>query len=405
MIKSALRYSLMPIGVAATVCVLMIGMALFVLMPRVQAASTKNNDERLVTIHDRGEEKVILTRVNTVEAALKEANIALDNNDAVEPKRSEELIDSNYYINIYRARPVVVADGVVREKIMTPYQTVDKIAQSAGLSLHDEDSVTLKPTEDIVAEGAGLELKIERATPFTFVLYGKKTAAYTRAQTVGDMLAQKKITLGDTDHVSTGLDTLITAGMTIELWRDGKQTVTEEQDIAFVVEKTYDSARPIGYREIQTAGTVGKRTLIYEVEMKAGKEVARKEIQNITTREPKKQIEIVGLNPGNGLSRSKGANMFTDTKGVVHRETYYDLAMNVVMRSCGAGGVYTVRPDGAKIDKDGYILIAANLSRYPRCSIVETSLGLGKVYDTGGFAVKHPDGFDLATDWTNSDGR
>jgi hypothetical protein len=79
--------------------------------------------------------------------------------------------------------------------------------------------------------------------------------------------------------------------------------------------------------------------------------------------------------------------------------------MSVVMRNCGQGGYYTVRADGAKIDRDGFVIIAANLSRYPRCSEVDTSLGRGKVYDTGGFAAKNPEQFDLATDWTNHDGR
>ena len=32
-------------------------------------------------------------------------------------------------------------------------------------------------------------------------------------------------------------------------------------------------------------------------------------------------------------------------------------------------------------------------------------MGTGRVYDTGGFAKYHPHGFDLATDWTNGDGR
>ena len=32
-------------------------------------------------------------------------------------------------------------------------------------------------------------------------------------------------------------------------------------------------------------------------------------------------------------------------------------------------------------------------------------MGPGKVYDTGGFAARYPHGFDLATDWTNNDGR
>lgn len=56
--------------------------------------------------------------------------------------------------------------------------------------------------------------------------------------------------------------------------------------------------------------------------------------------------------------------------------------------------------DGVKIDPDGYVMVAANLLLYPRCSIVETSLGLGKVYDTGAFALINPEQFDLATNWT-----
>lgn len=78
--------------------------------------------------------------------------------------------------------------------------------------------------------------------------------------------------------------------------------------------------------------------------------------------------------------------------------------MNIVIGACGGGG-YTIRYDGAKIDADGYVLVAANYASYPRCTVVETSLGPGKVYDTGGFAARHPYGFDLATDWTNYDGR
>ena len=74
------------------------------------------------------------------------------------------------------------------------------------------------------------------------------------------------------------------------------------------------------------------------------------------------------------------------------------------MGFCGKSS-YFVRDDGVKIDDEGYILIAANLSRYPRCSVVETSLGLGKVYDTGSFATVNPEQFDIATDWSNHDGK
>ena len=89
---------------------------------------------------------------------------------------------------------------------------------------------------------------------------------------------------------------------------------------------------------------------------------------------------------------------------VERQETYYDLNMSGTLRFCGASS-YSVRSDGVKVDQDGYILVAANLDRYPRCSIVETSLGLGKVYDTGSFARTNPEQFDIATDWTNHNGQ
>ena len=106
----------------------------------------------------------------------------------------------------------------------------------------------------------------------------------------------------------------------------------------------------------------------------------------------------------NALTSSKGAQVYVDTDGVAHRETYYDLPMNIVIKSCGAANTYSIRSDGAKIDQDGYVLVAANYAAYPRCTVVDTSMGPGKVYDTGGFAVRHPYGFDLATDWTKADG-
>ncbi len=118
-----------------------------------------------------------------------------------------------------------------------------------------------------------------------------------------------------------------------------------------------------------------------------------------------KKVQRVVFKPlPNALTASKGAQVFVDSNGVAHRETYYDLPMNVVIGACGKGG-YHIRSDGAKVDSDGYILVAANYVSYPRCTVVQTSMGPGKVYDTGGFAARYPYGFDLATDWTNHDGR
>jgi hypothetical protein len=248
-------------------------------------------------------------------------------------------------------------------------------------------------------------LTIIRATPITLDLYGQKTKTRTQEKTVGEMLQQKNITLGKNDHVSLPDDTKISQGILVRIWREGAQTISVNQPIPFVSRIVYDADRPIGYRVIQGKGLVGSESTSYQVVVKDGTEVLRVEIANIVTRNPTRQTEVIGIhNDGSGLTKAKGAQYWTDSKGVSHRETYYDLNMSTAMQSCGQGGYYSVRPDGAKVDAQGYIIVAGNYSIYPKCSVVETSLGPAKVYDTGGFVSRYPTGFDIATDWSNPDG-
>jgi len=376
-----------------------------VLAHQVNAQSAESaSNERLLSVYDEGIERGVLTRASTLREAFQKAGIRIDPNDRVEPGIDDKLEASHYEVNIYRARPVTIIDGETRIKVMSPYRTAKQIAQEAGLTLHDEDITTMAANADVVSQGMGMQLTITRATPFTLMLYGKRVSAYTQAKTVAEMLKDKGITLGKDDTISVPVGSPIVQGIRVEIWRNGAQTVTEEQAIPFATQKILDMDHPIGYHQVKTKGKPGVRLVTYEVVMKDGKEIGRKQIQNVVNGQPKTQVELIGNKPVNPLSKSKGAGYFTDSQGVSHRETYYDLPMNAVMGACG-GGTYAIRADGAKVDRDGYILIAANYSRYPRCSIVETSMGLGKVYDTGGFAAHHPDGFDLATDWTNYDRR
>lgn len=179
----------------------------------------------------------------------------------------------------------------------------------------------------------------------------------------------------------------------------------QNQLIGFNVKQIKSYAHKIGYKEIKRTGVNGKKAIYYTSSVRGdGVIFDKKHTGEKIISQPIEQIEIIGAKSPNALTKAKSAQIFTDSKGVAHRETYYDLPMNVVIGACGSAS-YSVREDGAKIDQEGYVLVAANYSNYPRCSVVETSLGPGKVYDTGGFAKRHPHGFDLATDWTDNNGR
>lgn len=368
------------------------------------SVSAQGERGHLISVYDRGATHVFISHDKTLGAALKSQKITLDARDTVEPAIDQELIASDYKVNIYRARPVLVVDGAIRIKTVSPYQTAEQIAKSVGIIIYDGDIASLS-LMDIKTDGAGLQLNITRAIPIVLDLYGKKIEVRTLATTVGGMLKEKNITLGSNGRVSLPEETVINKGMEVRVWREGVQTVTIDQDILFATEIIYDADHPIGYRVVQRQGIAGNRSISYRLEIKDGVEISRLEIANIVTAQAVAQTEVIGLfNDGSGLTLSKGAQIYTDSKGVSHRETYYDLNMSVVMQACGQGGRYSVRPDGAKVDSQGYLIVAANFSIYPRCSIVETSLGPAKVYDTGGFVARYPYGFDLATDWSRADG-
>jgi uncharacterized protein YabE (DUF348 family) len=359
----------------------------------------------VITFYDGRQEKTVVSGANDVAGALKDAEISIGEYDAVRPAASQKLEAAIMVVNINRARPVTVIDGRSQVRVITPAQDKAEIAAAANVKLYAEDAADLTLADDLLNDGAGLAMNITRAKIVNLRLYGQDLVVRTMKNTVAELLNEKKIKLGADDGMNLSAETEIVDGMSLHIWRNGIQTVTATEDVPFTTKTVADSSRKVGYREVQVRGQNGQKTVIYEVEMRDGAEVGRKIISEVVNSPAVEQIEIVGTKSTGGLTKSKGVNTFMDSGGVVHRETYYDLEMGGVMRNCGQGGHYTVRDDGVKVDRDGYVIIAAHLGRYPRCSVVETSLGLGKVYDTGGFVSHHPDGWDIATDWTNYNGR
>lgn len=286
---------LLTVKNAIIALVVLFGIVLTVVAVRVGATDgSTEQDGRLVTIHDRGSIRVVLSKAATVGDALKEADVTLDPADAVEPAIDQQLVGSEYEVNIYRARPVTVIDGSIRQKIITPYQTAGQIAKSAGITIYDGDTATLSRSDDIVSDGAGLTLTIDRATPFVLTLYGATTNTRAQGPTIADMLSQKGISLGENDRVSLPLDAVLTDGLAVRVWREGKQTMTQEEAINFTIETIQDGDQYVGYRATKTPGVAGSRSVTYEIVVQNGVEIGRTEIASITLSEPQKQVDVVG---------------------------------------------------------------------------------------------------------------
>ncbi|MBQ6130702.1 G5 domain-containing protein [Candidatus Saccharibacteria bacterium] len=310
-------------------------------------------EEKFITVFDGSSKRTVRSSASTVGDLLDRLNVVLSETDSVSPSLETGIDADNFFINIYRSRPVLILDGAVSKIVNVSSFDPKTVVRSAGFTVYDEDRVETVSAANFLEAGVSSALKIIRG--------------------------------------------------------EGK-TVTLEEDLPFETKtvKSYDI--PEGSEKVESLGELGKIRRVFRIKSIDGQEVEKELISEETLRAPVDRVVAVGAPKlsQNPLTPSMGRNRYTTTNlsgtTVERQETFYDLPMSVVMSYCGKSS-YTVREDGAKVDEDGYVLVAANLSRYPRCSIVETSLGPGKVYDTGGFASSNPEQFDLATDWTNHDGR
>ncbi len=278
------------------ICLLFTLVALFGVSRAAAQSPIPEGDQRLITVYDQGEERTFLTTKTTVGDALRSEGMTIEEVDRVEPRPSTKLAASHYQVNIYRARSVVIHDGANKIQVITAEQSPQRIVETGGLKMHDEDNSSFELSRNPLADGgAGLQLHVDRATPFMFNLYGKTFEARTQTTTVGDMLKEKKIELGPNDGLSTPAETPLVAGMSVGVWRNGKQTVTQEVAIAKPIEEVKDADRDLGFREVRTAGTDGKRQVTYEIDIRNGQELSRKEIASVTTQEPTKEVVVVGV--------------------------------------------------------------------------------------------------------------
>ncbi len=115
---------------------------------------------------------------------------------------------------------------------------------------------------------------------------------------------------------------------------------------------------------------------------------------------PEVTTEVVTTEYHSVLTKEGGVNYYNGIK-----ETYYNLDMSYVVELMRYEGYseedypYSVSDENGCKMLGNYIMVAANLDRYPKGTIVETSLGMGIVCDTGEFAVSNPNQFDIAVTW------
>ena len=192
---------------------------------------------KFVTFYDSGEKLTVRTEAETVGEALARAEIIVNEGDIVDPGVDTEINADNFYINIYRARPVVVRDGAVEKYLMSASYDPATVAKEAGVTIYDGDEI------DLVA---------------------------------------------NTDFLEAGVATVY------QITRNGGRMVTVDEEIAFSEEQVQDPALEEGKTEVRQLGEVGLKRMTYNVNYVDNVEASRELVSEEIVRAPVARVTAVG---------------------------------------------------------------------------------------------------------------
>ncbi len=193
---------------------------------------------KFVTFYDGEEKLTVKTEARTVGEALGRAGIIMNSGDRVEPELETEINANNYYVNIYRARPVIIMDGDVSKYLMTASYDVKDIADEANITVYDGDEVVAEPN--------------------------------TKFLEVGTMNVYRII-------------------------RNGGRTLTVEEEIPFDEKTERDANLASGELEVRQLGEVGVKRVTYNVQYVDNTEVSRELVSEEIVKEPLERIVAVGI--------------------------------------------------------------------------------------------------------------
>lgn len=123
---------------------------------------------------------------------------------------------------------------------------------------------------------------------------GERRVVETRASTVGDVLREQGITLGDQDRVDPPDYTPIERTATIQIVRVVITGETKTEPVEFQRIYTREENLPEGQVRVSQLGVNGEAEIDYQITLEEGKEVSRRETARRVLKQPTNELLLIG---------------------------------------------------------------------------------------------------------------
>jgi uncharacterized protein YabE (DUF348 family) len=269
---------------------------------------TSSGDSHVVIVSYDNKKQTVPTAAATVGELIKKLDIKLNEGDIVEPAKSTQIVEDNYRINVYRAKPVTIDDGEHKVFAFSAATTPRSIAAQAGIQVYPEDNLSVKIPDSFLNTGSiGQQLEIDRATPVLINLYGTPVGVRTHTETVEELLKEKQIKLAEGDTVEPSVNAKVKADMSVVIARKGTKIATVVEPISPQTQVVEDATLSFGSTAVRQAGQPGKRVVTYQINIVNGKEVSRQKIQEVVAQQPVPQI----------IARGKAVSIPSDKEAIM----------------------------------------------------------------------------------------
>jgi uncharacterized protein YabE (DUF348 family) len=298
-----------------------------------------------VTVDVDGMNQQVRTYSSTVGQVLEDDGITLGAHDAVSPSPTASIADGGT-IMLERGRQLKVTVDGVEQDYWTRATTVSAALDELGVNTK---GAWVSTAADTAVPLQGMSISIRTPKTVTLVDGAEAPQAITTTDaTVGDVLADNHISVGNQDSVNPGLNDQVTPGMQIAISRTGTQTVTVTQSVPFQVQKIQDSTMNEGTSQVTTPGVNGSEQVTYRITSVNGKQTAKVQLSATVTTQPVTEVERVGTAPLPGdavwdeIAKCESGGNWSINTGNGY---YGGLQFNLATWDSNGGQAYATRPD------------------------------------------------------------
>jgi uncharacterized protein YabE (DUF348 family) len=298
-----------------------------------------------VNVDIDGVSQHIRTYSSTVAQVLKDDGITLGAHDAVSPSPNASVADGGT-VMLERGRLMKMTVDGVEQDHWTRATTVGAAMNELGMNAKGA-WVSQAAGAAIPVSGMSLQVRMPKQVTLIDGANAARTVTTTDA-TVGQLLTDQHIQVGNQDSVTPGLNDKITGAMQITISRTGTQVVTVTQSVPFQIQQIQDSTMNAGTQQITTPGVNGSEQVTYRITLVNGKQTAKVTLSTNVTQQPVTQVVRVGSKtlPGDAVwdqiaKCESGGNWSINTGNGY----YGGLQFNQETWNSNGGQQYAARPD------------------------------------------------------------